>query len=283
HYPEALSEIVWRLLSKSKANRFASARDVQIAIEEFLVSSHIRCTSVEVSEYLDELLPGKREQLEAETAAPLPVEVTDPTVPMHVSKDGQVMIGAEDPNAPRRPTPTDASGPMFRGDLSQPLEEVDDVGRNLGGGGGGGMKYVVILLIAGVAFGFYYLRSHMKPEVPAAAAAPVSKPPEASKPAEAKPGEPAPPVKPAETTKPAEAAPAPVAATPSPAAAAPGEAKPAEPKPVVTPLPAPKPEPKAAAKPQPKPHKPPPHHAPKPDAPRALPHLPSPPPPDNGD
>jgi serine/threonine-protein kinase len=252
NYPEPLSNIVWRLLSKDPGERFASAREVHIAIEEFLVSSGIRSTSAEVAAYLDELLPGKREELHAEAARGMPVDVTDPTMPMHVTRDGIIAVGAE--------LPPEQSGPSFRGDLSQPLEAVDDVGRNLGGRGGGGMIYVAILLIAGVAAGFWYLRTHMKPEPPAIAA-PATTP------------------SPAPTATPTAA---PTPELPKPAVAPTAAPAPEPPKPVEPPKPAPAPKPAVAAKPKPA-HKPPQQHAPKSTPGRSLPHLPSPPPPDNGD
>src|SRR5262249_46830521 len=61
-YPEALAAIVRRALNKRRQGRFSTAREMQEAIEEFLISSGVRCTSHDVSAYLNDLFPGRRER-----------------------------------------------------------------------------------------------------------------------------------------------------------------------------------------------------------------------------
>ena len=82
-------------MAKRPADRFQSARELHEALEEFLLHAGIRSTSHDVAAYLDGLFPGMRDKARAEAAATLPVEVTDPTVPMQMSVRGT------DPNAPR--------------------------------------------------------------------------------------------------------------------------------------------------------------------------------------
>ncbi len=260
HYPPPLDAVVKKALAKRKEDRYATGRDLQMAIDEFLMTSGIRCTSHDVGAYLDELFPGRRD-LTCEADLPLSGGATDPTVPMHMSGGGRP--GGEGPSS-------GAPDPVMRGDLSTShMQAYDDVRRNLGGGGGG-MKYVVFFLIVAVAVGFWYLRGHM-PGEPAAAAPPVVTSPAAA------PGSPKEPKEPAVVPAPT------VVEVPKPV-------EPHKPSPTVTELPAPEPPkpavvaPKPVAKPRPVAHKP----APKPHKPaakpspapsdRPLPHLPSPPP-----
>jgi eukaryotic-like serine/threonine-protein kinase len=258
HYPEPLAAIVRRALAKRPQDRYPSARDFQVDLDEFLVAGGIRCTSHEVAAYLDDLLPGRRDRPVDELLPGGPVEATDPTVPMRMGTDR--MNEHRDADSP---------DPMM-GDLSVSgmTPVVDDVRRNLGGGGGG-MKYVVVLLVVAVAVGFWYLRKQMN----ASHASPAVDP---NKPVVADPAKPAEAVKPAEVPKPAAEAPKPAEV------AKPVEApKPTElPAPTVaTPKPAaevPKPVAKKAVKPAPRPVA-----KPKPEGPRTLPRLPSPPPTDD--
>jgi eukaryotic-like serine/threonine-protein kinase len=309
-YPEGLSEIVRRALAKRKQGRFATGREMQEAIEEFLLGSRMRCTSHDVAAYLEDLLPGRREQLAEQVD--IPVQVHDPTMPMNMKTGSgptnKTNLGGADEGE---------HGPVMGGDLSSSqLGNYDDVRRNLGGSGKGVM-FVMVLLVVGVAVGFWWLRGHMggseaakpetsaaakpgetKPADPGAATAAAAKPGEtkpadpgaaatvAAKPGETKPGQPivtplgaeTPGAKPGET-KPAEAK------SDAPGTK-PGETKPAETKPVATKPGETKPaEAKSDAKsdaktkaPAAKTHKTPAtKHE---DGPRTLPHLPTPPPAD---
>ncbi|MDB4968452.1 MAG: serine/threonine protein kinase [Myxococcales bacterium] len=151
-YPQSLADLIKRAMSKKPADRFQSARDLHEALDEFLMQSGIRCTSHDVAAYLEGLFPGLRDKARDEAAATLPVEVTDPTVPMMSSLHGT------------DPGPRDGEGatPLVMGDLSSPqLGEYDDVRRNLSGGGrGGGSRGVIVVLVLAVAIGFYFLATH---------------------------------------------------------------------------------------------------------------------------
>ncbi|HEY7954386.1 MAG TPA: serine/threonine-protein kinase [Polyangia bacterium] len=277
HYPDALAAIVRIALAKRRQDRFASARDMQVALEEFLLSGGIRCTAHEVAAYLDDLFPGERERV-TEGPVPYPVEVTDPTVPMHLNRDLEPTAGPEQPSHPDRTDRTrrdeSGPGPLMGPDLSSPqLGNVDDVRRNLGGGGGG-MTFVAIALVIAVAFGFWYLRQRSAaanqppPALPIAGAPPATAPTPTeapSAPANAKPAAaPKSPVThPAHPTVAAPAVAAPSAAAPAPEAA-----------PVKTPA-----APKAATSHPAKPHHV--HHHAKSEGAVSLPRLPSPPPPDD--
>jgi eukaryotic-like serine/threonine-protein kinase len=261
-FPTGLSDLIQRAMSKRQADRFQSARELHEAAEEFLLHAGIRSTSHDVAAYLEGLFPGLRDKARAEASELLPVEVTDPTVPMHVSS-----VRGTDPGGNGQP--------LVMGELSSPhLGSYDDDRRNRGGGGrGGGSTMVVVLLVLAVAAGFWYLATHRgsddvkkadngKPAV-------VEPAKQADKQAAKKPlelPEPAALVEPTTATSG-------VAAKPS---------QPTKPDAKAADV---KPEPKAAAattveatKPKPKPHKPTPAHG---DEPVRLPHLPTPPPTDD--
>lgn len=255
-YPRSLQEVVHRAMSKRPGERFQSARELHEALEEFLLQGGIRCTSHDVAAYIEGLFPGLRDKALAEAAESLPVEVTDPTVPM---------MGVRGSDPGKRPT-GDHAAPLVMGDLSSPnLGSYDDVHRNIGGGRGGGSTAVIVLLVLAVAAGFWYLafyRGHGDDKQQAAAATTATKP-ETAKPALEPP-------KSATTTtaaKPTE--------LPSPAAVGePQKPTIAAQKALEPPKAAPKPEAvKKAEAPKPKPHKV--------EEPVRLPHLPTPPPPDD--
>ncbi|MGZ3443107.1 MAG: serine/threonine protein kinase, partial [Polyangia bacterium] len=166
-FPTGLSDLIQRAMSKRQADRFQSAREMHEALEEFLLHAGIRCTSHDVAAYLDGLFPGLRDKARAEAAELLPVEVTDPTVPMMMSVRGT------DPSA----RGSDGQ-PLVMGELSSPqMGNYDDVRRNLGGGGrGGGSTFVVVLLVLAVAAGFWYLATHRSSDAEHDKAAGTAKP-----------------------------------------------------------------------------------------------------------
>jgi len=261
-YPPALTEVIARAMAKRPAGRFQSARELHEELEEFLLHSGIRCTSHDVAAYLDGLFPGMRDKARAEAAESLPVEVTDPTVPMM-----NMNVRGTDPNQ------SGLQEPLVMGDLSSPqLGNMDDVRRNLGGGGrGGGSTFVVVLLVLAVAAGFWYLATHRTssatatsnpPATTPATTKPALEPPKsAAKQAEKKPTElpnPAAVGEPAHPSQEAKKALEPPKAPPSAVAQKPAEEF--KPKPVV--------------------HKPV-HKTVHEEEPVRLPHLPSPPPPDD--
>jgi serine/threonine protein kinase len=275
-FPTGLSDVIQRAMSKRQSDRYQSARELHEALEEFLLHAGIRSTSHDVAAYLDGLFPGLRDKASAEAAELLPVEVTDPTMPMHVSVRGT------DPNAGSGGGNLGGDGqPLVMGELSSPqLGNYDDVRRNLGGGGrGGGSTFVIVLLVLAVAAGFWYLAIHRSGDdettQKAATAKPALEPPK--KPATAtKPSELPNPPNPAaigEPAKPSIEAQKALEAPKQPSAVSHQPSAP-EPKQPEVKVERPKPE---AHKPQPQPHKPAVHK----DEPVKLPHLPTPPPPDD--
>jgi serine/threonine-protein kinase len=253
-FPPPLKEVITRALAKKPADRFQSAREMSEALEEFLMQAGIRCTTHDVAAYLDGLFPGMRDKARAEAAASLPIEVTDPTVPM-------MNVRGTDPGGDRK---SDGGSALTMGnEFSSPqMGELDDARRNLGGGGrGGGSSYVIFVLVLAVAVGFWYLATHRTSDTGA------DKKPETTKAA----------IEPAKSTAPKMQQPTelpnptPVGTPPSTVTQKKTEAK-SEPKPE------PKPETKAEApKPKPPVHKPAVHK----EEPVQLPHLPTPPPADD--
>jgi serine/threonine-protein kinase len=264
--PDALFSIIKHAHTKTRDTRYASARDLQMALEMFLAKRSMACTSHDVAFYLDHLFPGVKDKLLQEVSELPPAEGHDPTIPaMETPVHGTSMTNAAG-GEPDGPAPV-------LGDMSSTsMGNYDDVRRNLGGGGKG-TTVIVVLLVVAVAVGFYVLRNRAHPEETPAAAATTPKTTE--------PTEPTKPDVPAVAAKPEPAKP--VAAKPEPAK--PEAAKPEAAKPVAPVAAKPEPAKPEAAKPveKPKAH---PVAAPKPAKPksepsRALPHLPTPPPPDD--
>jgi eukaryotic-like serine/threonine-protein kinase len=253
HYPRGLTEVVQRAMSKRPAERWQSARDLHEALEEFLLQSGIRTTSHDVAAYLDGLFPGLRDKARAEAAESLPVEVTDPTMPM-------MGVRGSDPG---QRTVSDDGTPLMMGDLSSSkMGNYEDVRRNLGGGGrGGGSTMVVVFLVLAVAAGFWYIATHKSTADSSPPTVTEQKKPETAKPA-LEPPKPEPAKPPTEL--------------PSPAAVGEPQKPTLEAQKALEPPKTP-PEKVEAQKPKPPAHK----TAAKKEEPVRLPHLPTPPPPDD--
>jgi serine/threonine protein kinase len=58
-YPEALEAIVMKALAPGPGDRFATARDLQLALEEFARARQLRSSSVGLSEYMTSLFPSQ--------------------------------------------------------------------------------------------------------------------------------------------------------------------------------------------------------------------------------
>jgi serine/threonine protein kinase len=58
-YPEELQAIVMQALATDPADRFATARDLQLALEEFARARQLRSSSVGLSEYMTSLFPSQ--------------------------------------------------------------------------------------------------------------------------------------------------------------------------------------------------------------------------------
>jgi serine/threonine-protein kinase len=267
-FPAPLSDIIERAMAKKPGERFQSAREFHETLEEFLLHAGIRSTSHDVAAYLDGLFPGMRDKARAEAAEALPIEVTDPTVPMM-----NMNVRGTDPNQ------SGQRDPLVMGDLSSPrLGSYDDERRReIGGSGrGGGSRFIVVLLVIAVAAGFWYLATHRgsQPQAegtpPPATTKPALEPPKsAEKQAEVKsPTELPNPSAVGEPQKPSVEAQKALEPPKTPPSGAAPKATP----PVVE-------QKKAAEAPKPKPpvKKPPVHK----DEPVRLPHLPTPPPADD--
>ncbi len=256
-YPAGLTDIVRQAMSKTPSERFRTARDMHEALEEFLLGSGIRCSAHDVAAYLDGLFPGLRDKTR-EAAESLPIEVTDPTVPM-------LQVRGTDPG--QKDQRGGGEPPLVMGDLSSPsLGSYEDQRRTRGGGGGrgGGSTVVVVLLVVAVALGFWFFATRNGGESEAQKAAPAA------------PATPAPAATSGVAAKPAKAPKPTEIAVPSVGADAP-KATPLTP---ATPTPPAVAATDKSAKPEPKHSS---HHTSKPASHGAvsLPHLPTPPPPDD--
>jgi serine/threonine-protein kinase len=274
-FPSELSAIILRALAKKPIDRFESAREFHLALEDAMSKLAARATSHDVAAFVTSAVPPRAEEDAAGTSgSDVSPEATDPTVAM--SRQALERPTAQTPVVAAAPIGGDEEPPApVVGDLGIPAG-APDVRRNLGGGGGG-TKYIILLLVVAVAVGFWYLRSKMgdaqKPEaatVTPAPTAPTTTPTTPTTPT------------PAPSTTPSASADAPkTAEAPKPAAEAPKAAE----TPKVEPL---KPEPStapptttttsAAEKPASKPKK---HHSSsrsKSAGTTELPRLPSPPP-----
>jgi serine/threonine-protein kinase len=176
-FPAELSALILRALAKRPIDRFASARDLHLAIEETQARLGARATSHDVAAFVSSAIPPRPDE-EASGAGPETPEATDPTVAMSrqalASDPGRrtPVSGAPAATGPSGANGASGAAPVggdeeppqpIVGDLGVPVG-VPDVRRNLGGGGGG-TKYIILLLVIAVAVGFWYLKSHMdKPE-----------------------------------------------------------------------------------------------------------------------
>ncbi|MEO6954713.1 MAG: serine/threonine-protein kinase [Polyangia bacterium] len=258
-YPRELWALVQRLLSKRADDRYASARDVQVALDGLLVGWGVRASSNEVAAYLESTMPGIGARARETSAL-----AARPALPnrRQVDRRGSQQI-AVDPTVEVRPFGGGSADLMFGAGV-----DVAAVGLELGNAldgeelandrrhdeprSSGRATYAIVLIVLTVGLGFYWLTRNADRE--AAVPPTVAAPPTVA---------PAPVVPPTVETKPI---------------AAPGsEAKPAS-------KPEPRAEPKVEhateAKPEAK------HHTKKPDAAReeptrALPRLPTPPPTDD--
>jgi serine/threonine protein kinase len=154
NYPPELGDILSCAMHKKRAERFGSARELQDALDELLVSHSLRCTAHDVSAYLDGLFPDLRERTKAEPllVSSMPAEFTVPTVPLLLEKSGPRAT----PLATREMPATADGSELSTVDLSS----YADVRRNLGGQSSAS-KTVIALLVLGVAAGFYWLTSRV--------------------------------------------------------------------------------------------------------------------------
>jgi serine/threonine-protein kinase len=276
-FPPELWAVISCLLAKRNTDRFSSARELQVALDELLVAWKVRASSNEVAAHLEHVLPGIGAEARAASAlAARPVNLDAASNSGHHSVSSRTPAGhiAVDPTS-LSPRPIsemtfgeDHGVPAPLGlELSGPSLEEEAIAsrrsRARSGSSGGGFAIIAIVVLVGAAF--YWLARHDGGPAPApnATVAPAT---------------PAPPPTPAPTsTAPAKPVVAPTTA--SDAAHKPEVAKPEVAKPEVKPAVAPEAGKNEKPKPASATHH---HHSAKPassDEPvHALPRLPSPPP-----
>ena len=263
-YPRELWALVQRLLSKRADDRYASARDVQVALDGLLVGWGVRASSNEVAAYLESTLPGIGARARDTSAL-----AARPALPNRRQADrrgGQQI--AVDPTVELRPFDGGSADLIFGAgadvmpvalELGNALDgdELSDDRRRDEPRSSDRAMYAIVLIVLTVGVGFYVLTRNADRDVaaqPAAVTAPV-----------------------------------PVATKAAPIVAPAAVVAPKV-EPTVAPAPRPgvkldtKPDPRLDAKPEPR------HHAKKPDeasgdvhgeGPRVLPRLPTPPPTDD--
>ncbi|RJS27031.1 serine/threonine protein kinase [Corallococcus sp. H22C18031201] len=103
-YPEVLSRIVMRCLTKDRAQRYQRAADVQADLDAFLASGTLR-QSTDVADYISRLLGEEEERTILHIPVAAPAGRKDATVPLSAPR-ATPPISAE-PTAPvSRPSPT---------------------------------------------------------------------------------------------------------------------------------------------------------------------------------
>ncbi len=88
-YPDALSAILAKTHNKRRTERYASARELQRALENYLAESRAPSSTHDVAAYLAELFPGLRERTvesDAEAASSAIKEAGAPTIPVLLEK-----------------------------------------------------------------------------------------------------------------------------------------------------------------------------------------------------
>ncbi len=153
-FPQALSGILKKALAKHPRERYASARELQTAIDEFLLASSVRCTSHDVARYLEQLFPGMRDRMEREGSVKSNFDDEENTLM-------DSTFQSDDVTAPN------AVAQAVVGELSA-ANGFEESRRNLSGGSRY-MTAIMVLLVVAVAIGFWALRSKVAPaEVQAA-------------------------------------------------------------------------------------------------------------------
>ena len=161
-FPQELWAVIQCLLAKRPADRFGSARELQVALDELLVAWKVRASSNEVAAYLERAMPGIGEQSRATSAlAARPAEVgatpqpqkhsdaiaVGPTRQVRPFGSTQELSFGDDGAVPS-PLPIDLSGPSLDG--GDPRRD-----RRPRSSGAGFMAIVGIVLA--VAAAFYWL------------------------------------------------------------------------------------------------------------------------------
>ncbi len=251
NFPRELWAVVQCLLSKRPTDRFASGRELQVALDELLLAWSARASSNEVAAYLEQAMPGIGERALATSALAARSSSTEmpgrpstptavaamavgPTSELRAFGAGAADLAFGEESAAPVPVSLDLSGPSLSGESSPPPRRSSSMG-----------AAVIVLIAIAVAVGFWWITRQP-------AVAPT-----------------APPIAPPAPSGPKAPGPAP-SPSPPPVDVAPT--------PVVTPLPIP-----VGTAPQPKVEKPRPRPKPRDDGPHELPRLPTPPPVDDAE
>ena len=162
NFPPQLEAILRRCLAKDREQRYASGRELQVALDELLVAHGIRCTSHEVAGYVEQIFPGLRQRRTEEAAA---LDDTDTTTLPPMTD------GPSDP-------------PLQVGEMQMPTtlsgsENMEEARRNLGGSSKT-MLILAALVMVAVAVGFSILSQHTgsEPGPPPPTTAPTANGPE---------------------------------------------------------------------------------------------------------
>jgi len=101
-FPDDLKPILWRALSKSVADRYQSARDLRQDLEQFLADQHVSCSTYDIEAYLRELVPDRTPFL--------------PALPRHLT-----------PASSRRSSPSTQSPPHPSPEAALPVQQRDSM------------------------------------------------------------------------------------------------------------------------------------------------------------
>ncbi len=158
-FPRELWAVIQCLLAKKPSDRFGSARELQVALDELLVAWHVRASSNEVASYLESALPGIGERARESSALAArsvperraPIErrnlAVQPTAEMPAFGDMHADLQMGD--ALVSPIPLELSGQALGSD-------IDDRGRNRKQSSSKG-TFVVAFIVVAVGGGFYWL------------------------------------------------------------------------------------------------------------------------------
>ena len=157
NFPPHLEAILQRCLAKDRDQRYASGRELQVAIDELLVANGIRCTSHEVASYIEQIFPGLRQSRTEETAA---IDTTDSTVlpPNSGIDEPSLKVGEM-----RMPTTLTGN------------DNVEEARRNLAGSSKA-MILIIAMVVIAVAVGFSVM-SHRASSTTPSSSTPTTPPP----------------------------------------------------------------------------------------------------------
>ena len=101
-FPDDLKPILWKTLSKSVAERYQSARDLRQDLEQFLADQHVSCSNYDIEAYLRELVPDRTPFM--------------PVLPRHLTPGGS-----------RRSSPSTQSPPHPTPEAALPVQQRDSM------------------------------------------------------------------------------------------------------------------------------------------------------------